>query len=157
MPGDLLRYLSGPTPYSWWWLAGGVMIAVAAIVWSAGVLVWTMPAQRLRRILLIRSLHGRVVRRKFAGAVRGAREDYRAGKLSAAQAAAVIRRSVRSFLAVTTGEAVRYMHVADIQASDLAPAAPLFRACNDAQFNAGSGVDVDGIGQKAEELIQSWS
>ncbi len=157
MPGDLLRYLGGPDPYSSWWLVGGVAIVAAVIVWCAGALVWTMPAGRLQTIPLIGPLHGRLVRRKFAGAIHAARADYRAGHLSASQAAAVMRRALRGFLAVTTGNAVHYMHIADLQASDLASAAPVFSALNDAQFNTGSHVDVDGVGHEAEELIRSWS
>jgi hypothetical protein len=157
VPGDLLRYLGGPDSYSSWWLVAGVAIAAVVIVWAAGVLVWTMPAHRLRRIPLIGNLHDRLVRRKFAGAIRTAREGYRAGELSAAQSAAVMRSTLRSFLAVTTGDAVHYMHISDMAASDLASVAPVFSALNDAQFNTGSHVDVNGAGHLAEELIRSWT
>jgi len=157
VPGDLLRYLGGPDPYSWWWLVAGVAVAVAVVVWCAGVVVWTMPPQRLRRIPLVRTLHGRLVRRKFAGSIRAAREGYRAGELSAAQSAAVMRRTLRSFLAVTTGARAHYLHVTEMQDSDLASVAPVLCALDDARFNTGSRVDVNGVGLQAEELIRSWS
>lgn len=157
MPGELLRYLSAPAPYSWWWLVVGVAIAAAAIMWTAGVLVWTLPERSLRRVPQIRALHQRLIRRRFAGAIRTARAQYRAGELSAAQAAGVMRQVLRSFLAVTTGDRVHYMHVGDMAAGDLASAAPVFCGFNDAQFNAGSHVDVDDLGHEAEELIRSWT
>jgi hypothetical protein len=157
VPGELLRYLGGPDPYSAWWLAGGVAIAAAIMIWCAGVLVWTMPAQRLRRIPLIRTLHARLVRRKFTGSIRAARDGYRTGQLSAAQCAAAMRGTLRGFLAVTTGDRAHFMHVADMETSDLASVAPMFSALNDAQFNTGSRIDVDGVGHQAEELIRSWN
>ncbi|MBV8347177.1 MAG: hypothetical protein JOZ49_06450, partial [Mycolicibacterium sp.] len=87
MPGDLLRYLGGPASYSWWWLVLGVLMVMVVMIWCAAVLVWTMPARRLRRIPVIRTMHGRLIRRKFARSIRAAREQYRAGEMSAAQAA----------------------------------------------------------------------
>ena len=156
MPGDLLRYLGGSASYSSWWLVLGVLMLMAVIVWWAAVVVWTMPAQRLRRIPVIGDLHGRLMRRKFARSIRAAREDYRAGEMSTAHAAAVMRRTLRSFFTLTSTDRARYMHVADMAASDLASAAPLFCALNDAQFNTHSHVDIDGVGDEAEELIRSW-
>ncbi|MBV9088517.1 MAG: hypothetical protein JO044_01215 [Mycobacteriaceae bacterium] len=157
MPDDLLRYLGAPASYSSWWLVLGVLLALGAIVWCAAVVVWTMPPKRLRRIPVIRSVHGRLVRRRFAGSIRAARDGYRGGELSAAQAAAVMRRTLRSFFALTATGRAPYMHVTDMAASDLASAAPVFRALNDAQFNTGSRVDVNSVGDEAEELIRSWS
>lgn len=156
MPGDLLRYLGGPASYSWWWLVLGVLMVMVVMIWCAAVLVWTMPAQRLRRIPVIRTMHGRLIRRKFARSIRAAREQYRAGEMSAAQAAALMRRTLRGFLALTTTDRALYMHVADMAASELASAAPVFSALNDAQFNTRSHIDVNGVGGKAEELIRSW-
>jgi hypothetical protein len=49
------------------------------------------------------------------------------------------------------------MHVADIRSSDLAEAAPLFAAFNDAQFNTASQVEISRVGSTAEELIRSWA
>ena len=49
------------------------------------------------------------------------------------------------------------MHVDAIESSDLAEAAPLFSALNDAQFNTDSPVEVGQISSTAEELIRSWA
>jgi len=157
VPGDLLRYLSGPSPYSSWWLVLGVVILAGVIAWCAGVLVWTLPPEQLRRVPLIRSLHARLIRRRFAHTIRSARKDYRTGELSAPQVATVMRRTLRSFLALMTGGRAQYMHVGDMAASSLAPAAPVFTALNDVQFNTASRVDLDGVAGEAEELIRSWS
>ena len=156
MPGELLRYLGGPASYSSAWLVLGVLMVVVVIIWCVAVLVWTMPPQRLRRIPVIGALHGRLIRRKFARSIRAARADYRAGEMSAPQAAALMRRTLRSFFALTTTDRVLYLHVGDMASSDLASAAPVFCALNDAQFNTGSDVDINGVGGQAEELIRSW-
>ena len=157
MPSDLLHYLSPPAPYSPWWLVLGVAVLAAVLAWFAGVLVWTLPARSLRRVPVLRRLHDRLVRRKFAGAVRGARARYRAGELSPAQAAAAIRHALRGFLAVMTGDRVHYMHVGDMAGGELASAAPVFSALNDAQFDNASHPDLNGLGHEAEELIRSWT
>jgi hypothetical protein len=157
VPGDLLRYLGGPTPYPSWWLAIGGAIVLAVIGWYVGVVVWTLPAQRLRKIPLIRLLHARLIRRRFARSIRAASERHRKGMLSPAQAAAMMSRTLRSFLTLTTDHRVQYMHVDDIAVGDLAPAAPVLSALNDARFNAASRVDLTSTGHDAEELIRSWS
>jgi hypothetical protein len=157
MPDDLLRYLEGPSSYSSWWLVIGVALVAAVIVWCAGVVVWTLPARPLRGIPLVGSLQDRLLRRRFVHSIRAARDRYRASELSAAQAAADMKHTLRSFLAAETGRSVLHMHVADMAGSELAPAAPMVSALDDAQFNIASDVDLDGIGNQAEELILSWS
>jgi hypothetical protein len=157
MPGELLRYLEGPTEYSLWWIALGLTILAAVIAWCTGVFVWTLPTNRLRRIPVVRRLHARLLRRRFALSIRASRDDFRAGKLPKTQAAAAMRRTLRSFLALETGSRAQYMHVGDLVKSDLAPAAPVISALNDVQFSTTSGIDLDVIGHKAEELIRSWS
>ena len=156
MPDDLLRFVMGPMPYSEWWLWLALALLAVVIAWYVGVFVWTLPSRRLRRLPVVRSVHGTLLRRRFARAVGSIREQYRAGDLSAAQASAQMSGTLRSFLHQATGTRAQYMHVDDISASDLAAAAPLFSALNDVQFNAGSPVDVGETGAAAEELIRSW-
>jgi hypothetical protein len=158
MPSDLLYHLSGPTAYSSWWLVIAAALVVAVIGWYAGVVVWTLPPRRLARIPLIRAVHARLIRRGFARSIRVAGQRHRAGGLSSAQAAAVMSRTLRSFLALRAGgSGARYMHVGDIAAGDLAPAAPVLSALNDARFNHRSQVDLTRIERDAEEVIRSWS
>lgn len=157
MPVDLLRYVSGPIPYSPWWLWLGVFMSVIVIVWYTGVFVWTLPSHRLRGIPVVRSLHGKLLRRRFTRTIRSVDRQYRAGELSAAQACARMSRTLRSFLHQATGTRAQYMHIDDIAASPLAKSAPLFSELNDAQFNTTSNVNVSHVGSAAEELIRTWT
>jgi hypothetical protein len=154
---DLLRFVSGPTPYSPWWLWIGLGVLTVLIAWYLAVLVWTLPSSQLRRLPVVRSVHARVLRRRYARTVRTIGEHYRAGALPPATAGAQLSRTLRSFLHQATGTRAQYMHVDDIAAGDLAKAAPLVSALNDAQFNTESTVDVGQAGLRAEELIRTWT
>jgi hypothetical protein len=157
MPGDLLRYLVGPTGFSgWWWLVVGLCAAVI-IGWYVGAYVWTLPAGRLRTIPVIGELHARLLRRRFAHSIASITENYRAGRLSAAQAAAAMSRTLRSFLHVITGARAQYMHIGDITGnSELARAAPVFTALHDVQFSLAQ-TDIDRVAALATEVIRTWS
>jgi hypothetical protein len=157
MPDDLLRFVSSPVPYASWWLWFGVALLILVIAWFVGVFVWTLPADRLRSIPWVRTLHAKLLRRKFTRAVRSIDQRYRAGELSAAQAGGQMSRTLRSFLHQATGTRAQYMHVDNIRSSDLVETAPLFADLNDAQFNGASSVQVSQVGSRAEELIRSWS
>ncbi|BBZ14679.1 hypothetical protein [Mycobacterium branderi] len=158
MPADdLLRYVSGPLPFSPWWLWAAVCLIVAVIAWLTGVFVWTMPPARLRAMPVIGGLHGRLLRWRFARSVARICGQHRSGAISARQAAAAISRTLRSFLFLATGTRAQYLHVGDIASGDLASAGPLFEALGDIQFNAESRVDVGAVGRSTEELIRSWS
>jgi hypothetical protein len=157
MPDDLLRFVSSPLPYASWWLWFGVALLILVIAWFVGVFVWTLPADRLRSIPWVRTLHAKLLRRKFTRAVRSIDQRYRAGELSAAQASGQMSRTLRSFLHQATGTRAQYMHVDNIRSSDLVETAPLFADLNDAQFNGASSVQVSQVGSRAEELISSWS
>jgi len=157
MPDDLLRFVSGPLPYASWWLWFGVALLILVIAWFVGVFVWTLPADRLRSIPWVRTLHAKLLRRKFTRAVRSIDQRYRAGELSSAQATGQMSRTLRSFLHQATGTRAQYMHVDNIRSSDLVETAPLFADLNDAQFNGASSVQVSRVGSRAEELIRSWS
>jgi hypothetical protein len=157
VPDDLLRFVGGPSPYSSWWLWIALALLLAVIAWCAGVLVWTLPAERLRKLPVVRTAHAKLLRRRFARTIRSIDERHRVGDLSAAEASAQMSRAMRSFLHQATGTRAQYMHVDEIRSSDLAEAAPLFSALNDAQFNATSPVEVSKVGATAEELIRSWA
>ncbi|MEO3758626.1 hypothetical protein ABGB19_10135 [Mycobacterium sp. B14F4] len=156
MPDDLLRFVSGPMTYSAWWLWLGLLLLTVVIAWYVGVFVWTMPAHRLRGLPGIRSAHRTLLRRRFANSVRGIATRHRGGELTAAQAGAAMSRTLRSFLYQATGTRAQYMHVDDIGTSDMAPAAPLLSALEDAQFNSASSVRLDSVSEATEELIRSW-
>ncbi|ULE34170.1 hypothetical protein [Mycobacterium sp. IDR2000157661] len=156
MPDDLLRFVSGPMTYSTWWLWLGLLLLVAVIAWYVGVFVWTLPAHRLRALPGARALHGRLLRRHFAHSVQRIASRNRDGELSAADAGAAMSRTLRSFLHQATGTRAQYMHLDEIGRSDLAPAAPVLSALEDAQFNATTGVRLGDVGNSTEELIRSW-
>ncbi|EUA12811.1 hypothetical protein I546_1724 [Mycobacterium kansasii 732] len=157
MPGDLLRYLGGPTGYSgWWWLVAGACAGVV-ICYYAGVYVWTLPAARLRRVPVIRSVHSYLLRRRFARTITTIGGQYGAGQLSDGQAAAAISRALRGFLCLSTGARVQYMHIDDIaKHGQLASATPVFAALNDARF-ATESIDMHGVIRAATEVIRTWS
>lgn len=157
MPDDLLRHLFGPQPYSSWWLGCAVLLFLAVIGWYTGVFVWTLPSHRLRRIPVIRRLHARVIRNRFARRVQLLADEHRAGRLSTAQASAAISRTVRSFLHQATGAKAQYLHVGALSDGHLAAAAPLLTLLDDAQFNADTSVAVADVSPMAQELIRSWT
>ena len=156
MPHDVLKFVFGPSPYSVSWLWLGLALLLLVIAWYVGVFVWTLPAHRLRSIPVLRSVHAKLLRRKFVRAIRSIDRRYRAGELSAAEASHQMSRTLRSFLYLATGTRAQYLHVDAIRSGDLAVAAPVLAALNDAQFNSASPVDVVEVGATAEELIQSW-
>jgi hypothetical protein len=156
VPDDLLRFVIGPTPYSAWWLWLAITLMLIVIGWYTVVFVWTLPSYRLRRLPVIRSWHAALLRRRFARTISAVAGQHRRGELSAPQAAARMSHTLRSFLHQRTGTPAQYMHVETIAASDLAPAAPLFEALGDAQFNAASPVDIDQTGSAVEELVRTW-
>ena len=157
MQVDLLRYVDGPLPYSSSWLWIGLALLALVILWYIGVVVWTLPSHRLRRIPLVRGLHARLLRYRFIRSLRAIDKRFRTGDLTPAVAGAQMSRTLRSFLHQATGTRAQYMHVDAIAESDVAEAAPLLSALNEAQFNPGSRVDVCRIGSAAEELIRTWS
>lgn len=157
MPDDVLQFVIGPSPYASSWLWFGLVLLIVVIAWYAGVFIWTLPADRLRSIPWIRSAHSKLLRRRFSRAIRFIDARYRAGELTAAQAGQQMSRTLRSFLHQATGTRAQYMHVEQISSGELAEAAPVFVALNDAQFNTSSPVDVSEVGSTAEELIRSWA
>jgi hypothetical protein len=158
MPGDdLLRFIGGPLAASWWWLVLAIVFVAAVVAWCVGVIVWTLPPQRLRTIPVLRNLHARLIRRRFTRSIRNTSRLYVQRGLSPAQACGSYGRTVRAFLFVRTGIRAQYLHLGDLAAGELATAVPLLAGLHDAQFNAESRADVTGLGRSAEELIRKWT
>ncbi|MDT5218097.1 MAG: hypothetical protein QOF15_202 [Mycobacterium sp.] len=160
MPDDLLRHVIGPQAYSSWWLWLGLVLIVSVIGWYAGIFVWTQPSHRLRRIPVVRRLHGRLIRNRFARRVRSIADEHGAGRMSAPVACAAISRTVRSFLHQSTGARAQYLHVEAMADAELAAAAPLLTRLGDAQFNPAATVSeawVADVSARAQELIRSWT
>ncbi|MCV7380807.1 hypothetical protein A5672_10410 [Mycobacterium alsense] len=157
MPDDLLRHVFGPQPYSSWWLWWTVVLILAVVGWYAGVVVWTLPSHRLRRIPVVRRVHARLIRNRFARRVERIADRHDAGRAPAPAACAAISRTVRSFLHQATGARAQYLHVGAMAERNLAAAAPLLTRLGDAQFNPESRVDVAAVSAEAQELIRSWT
>ena len=160
MPDDLLRHVFGPQPYSSWWLWLAVLLIIGVTGWYAGVFVWTLPSERLRRIPVARHMHARLIRNRFARCVQRVTDEHDAGRMSASATCAAIGRTVRSFLHQATGVRAQYLQVGalkDEADGKLAAAAPLLARLGDAQFNAATGVDVADVSDRAQELIRSWT
>lgn len=157
MSDELIRFVSGPTPYSSWWLWLAVMLSVLLIGWYAAVFLFTMPGRRIRGLPVVRAARSELAKRRSIRAVRVIGERYRAGELAAEPAAAAISQEVRAYLHAATGTRAEYMQLNAIAAGALAPAAPVLTDLTDAQFNADSVVDVGAAADSAEELIHTWS
>jgi hypothetical protein len=160
MPGDdLLRFLGGPLPLSQWWPVIAVLLVTAALAWCAGVLVWTLPPERLRTLRLLRSVHASLVRRRFLRSLRDITRRFHDRALSPAQASAAYDRTVRSFLSVRSGIRAQYLHLEDLAGTnpELGRAVPLLAALDDAQFNNQTRSDITALGRSAEELVRTWT
>ena len=71
--------------------------------------------------------------------------------------AAALSRALRTFLAVSTGARVQYMHIKDLTAnSELVSVAPVFAALDDAQFSPGRG-DIEQLVHATTEVVHQWS
>jgi hypothetical protein len=154
---DLLRYVFGPQPYSVGWLWTAVLLICAVIAWYTTVFVWTLPSHQLRRIPVVRRMHGRVIRSRFARCVQRIADEHDAGRMSSPAACAAISRTLRSFLHQATGARAQYLQLSSIAEGDLAAAAPLLARLGDAQFDADARVDVTDVSSRAQELIHSWT
>jgi hypothetical protein len=157
VPDDLLRHVFGPQPYSSWWLWWAVLMVLSVTGWYAGIFVWTLPSHRLRRIPVVRRVHARLIRNRFARCAQRIADEHLAGRIPAPTACAAISRTVRSFLHQVTGARAQYLQVDALAEANLAAAAPLLTRLGDAQFNAEARVDVADMSARAQELIRSWT
>jgi hypothetical protein len=157
MRDDLLRYLIGPQPYSIWWLWTAVLLIFVVIGCYTAIFVWTLPSYRLRRIPVVRRMHARLIRSRFAGCVQRIADQHDAGRTSAPAACAGISGTLRSFLHQATGVRAQYLQLSAVAEGELAAAAPLLARLSDGQFNADARVDVADLSSRAQELIRSWT
>lgn len=155
MPDDLLRHVIGPMAYPSWLLWLAIAASVILIGWYVGIFLATSPGRR--DVPLIGAARDRIVRHRFARAVRDIGDRYRSGELEPAQAGAAISGELRRFLHRVTGAPAEYMQVDDIVDSEIASAAEVLGQLTDVQFNAASRFDVAAVGDDAEELIRSWT
>lgn len=158
MPGDdLLRFLGGPLPLSPWWTVLAVLLVGAVLAWCVGVLVWTLPPERLRTLPVLGRLHAMLLRRRFLRTLDDITQRFSERALTPAQTSGAYDRALRSFLALRTGVRAQYLHLEDLGHTDIAPAVPLLAALDDAQFNTQTRSDVAALGRSAQDLVRTWT
>jgi hypothetical protein len=154
---DYLKWIVAPLPYSVLWLVLGVLLILGVIGWFVGVLVWTLPVERLRSIPVIRDISALVLRRKFSAAIGGVTDRYHAGELSSREAYTAMSRILRNFVYFRTGVAAQYMALGEVAGSAAAAAAPAVSALYSRQFELDDSPDVAATAAQVRSTIQSWS
>lgn len=139
------------------WLVVGVLLVLAVVGWFAGVVVWTLPAERLRTIPVIRDIFARVLQRKFSAAVGRVDSRYQAGELTARQAYAEMSRIVRNFVYYRTGVRAQYMALGEVADSSAAAVAPVVSALYSRQFEPVEDHGVTVAAAQVRSAIRSWS
>ncbi|MDH6198259.1 putative MnhB-related membrane protein [Mycobacterium frederiksbergense] len=157
MANDYLKWIVAPLPYSVLWLVLGVLLVLGVIGWFVGVVVWTLPVERLRTIPVIRDISARVLRRKFSAEVGKVSDRYHAGGLNSRQAYTEMSRILRNFVYFQTGVAAQYMALGEVANSSAAAAAPAVSALYAGQFELGDSPDVAATAAQVRSTIQSWS
>jgi hypothetical protein len=154
---EYLKWIVAPLPYSVFWAVLGVLLMLLVIAWFVGVLVWTLPVERLRTIPVIRDISARVLQRKFSAAVGRVDEHYLAGELNSRQAYAEMSRILRNFVFYRTGVRAQYMALDEVAHSTAAAAAPVVSALYARQFELADNPDVAAAAHQVRSAIQSWS
>lgn len=157
MANDYLKWIVAPLPYSVGWLVLGVLLILGVIGWFVGVVVWTLPVERLRGIPVIRDISARVLRRKFGTAIGTISDRYHAGELTSRQAYTAMSRILRNFIYLQTGVAAPYMALGEVAGSAAAAAAPAVSALYSKQFELEDNPDVAATAAQVRSTIQSWS
>ncbi|MCH9729831.1 MAG: hypothetical protein K0U84_09180 [Actinomycetia bacterium] len=156
MPVDLLSYVGAPSGYSLWWLVLAALIIVVIAGFYVGVVVWTLPPQRLRDSRFFGNWHRKLLVRKFSATIDSITAQYRDGAISAAHACERYNRTLRSFLRLATGAPAAYIHV-EVFEGPLEPAAELIAALNAGRFAPNVDVAVDEFGYAVKEMVRTWS
>ncbi|MUL66475.1 hypothetical protein BOO86_18520 [Mycobacterium sp. CBMA 234] len=157
MASDFLKWIVAPLPYSALWLVLGVLLVLGVVGWFVGVLVWTLPVERLRTMPVIRDISNRVLRRKFSAAVSRVTDRHRTGELSSRQAYAEMSRILRSFVFYRTGVRAQYMTLGEVAHGPAAAAAPVVQALYARQFELDEKPDVAATAAQVRSAIQSWN
>lgn len=157
MASEHLKWIVAPLPYSVLWLVLGVLLVLGVIGWFVGVVVWTLPVQRLRTIPVIRDISARVLQRKFGAQIGKVSDRYQAGELTSRQAYTEMSRILRNFVYFRTGVAAQYMALGEVADSPAAAAAPAVSALYSRQFELGDSPDVAATAAQVRSTIQSWN
>ncbi|MGL6236343.1 MAG: hypothetical protein ACRC20_13470 [Segniliparus sp.] len=153
---ERLRLVLPPVPYSALWLALAVVLAALAVGWVAGLYVWTLPVERLRRAPMLRGFTLRLLKRTFARSIDDTVARHQRGQLSSRAAHGEISRALRLFLQLWTGEPASRMVLAEFSESNIAEAAAAVKTLYSGQFAPGEQPDVAGAATTAKEVLARW-
>ena len=157
MTDDYLTRIVAPLGYSTLWLVLGVLLILAVVGWFVGVVVWTLPVERLRTIPVIRDITARVLRHKFSASVGKVGDRYRAGGLSSREASAEMSRILRNFVYYRTGVRAQYLVLGELTGGAAATVAPVLATLYARQFEAGDDTDVAVTVAQVRSAIQAWN
>lgn len=155
---SFLDYVFGPVDYPVWWIVGGVMLLLLGIGFVAGVFVWTLPIQTLRRIPVIRSITYRVLKFKFGRSLARIEHQHQAGHIDTREASHQVSQVFRLFVAFYTGAAVRGMTASDL-ALDSTLATPALRVLEltyPGQFSVAEPQTVSVAVAEAKKVVAEW-
>ena len=146
MPTDLLRYISGPTPYATLWMVLAGLLGARPDRLVRGLYVWTLPPATLRNLRVDLAAAPPAAGAPVLPHHRRHHRPYRAG---AHQRGAGVRAATAAPCAASCtwppGSRPNTCTPPTWRAS-LAPAAPLIDALNDARFTPAPRADVERLG-----------
>ena len=157
MAGDSLKWIVAPLPYSVFWAVLGVLLILLVVGWFVGVLVWTLPVERLRTIPVLRDISARVLQRKFSAAVGRVDERYRAGELNSRQAYAEMSRILRNFVYDRTGVRAQYMALGEVATVPLPRRHRWCQLCTGDNSTSVIVQTLPLLTAQVRRAIQSWS
>lgn len=155
---DPVEFLFPPDHYPVWWLVAAVFVVLAIIGWVAGVLIWTLPVEKLRKIAGISSVTNTVLARKFTRSLDRVQEQHRAGALPSREACHEISRIFRQYMAFRTGYTAREMNLSDLANTPLAAQAHrVLQTTYLGQFNVADPRLVDAAADAAKSAVAAWA
>lgn len=155
---SFLDYVFGPVDYPVWWVVGGVVVLLLGIGFLAGVFVWTLPIETLRRIPVIRTIAYRVLKFKFSRSLGRIEHQHQAGELETREACHQVSQVFRLFVALRTGSAVRGMTASDM-AGDTVMSGPALRVLEltyPGQFSVAEPQTVSVVVAEAQKVVTEW-
>ena len=157
-PHSFLDYVFGPVDYPVWWVVGGVMVLLLGTGFVAGVFVWTLPIETLRRIPVIRTIAYRVLQFKFSRSLGRIAHQHEAGRIDTREACHQISQVFRLFVAFRTGSPVRGMTASDVALdSELAsPALRVLELTYPGQFSVAEPQVVSVAVAEAQKVVAEW-
>jgi len=155
---SFLDYVFGPVDYPVWWIVGGIMVLLLGIGFVAGVFVWTLPIEVLRRIPVVRTITFRVLTFKFGRSLDRIAQQHEAGDIDTREACHQVSRVFRLFVALRTGSQVREMTASDVAlySALAAPALRVLELTYPGQFSVAEPQVVSAAVAEARKVVAEW-